>query len=157
MLLSGQFAIFDIELSEDCLRVDDHDLSFLAVRASCAVQEHRVSAGDGHVERSDLCLAILEGDVSAVHTGVHGRARLVRCRLGDSVVSVAELELDNVTDCGHDGVRYKGILGSANDYRDDLALAAMQVGRELRERRYPSHDGKKNAEGLHDDGRFVRC
>lgn len=141
----------------DYLRVDDHDLSFLAVRAGCAVQEHRVSTSDGHVERSDICLAILEGDVSAVHTGVHRRACLVRCRLGYSVISVAELELDNVTDCGHEGVRYKGVLGSTNDYRDDLALATMQVGRELGERRDPSHDGKKNAEGLHDDGRVVRC
>jgi hypothetical protein len=149
--------LYLIESSEGYLRVDDHDLSFLAVRASCTVQEHRVSAGDGHVECSDICLAILKGDVSAVHTGVHGRARLVRCRLGHSVVSVAELELDNITDCGHNGVGYEGVLWSANDYRDDLALAAMQVRRELRERRDPSHDGKKNAEGLHDDSRVVRC
>lgn len=157
MLLSGQFVIFDIELNGNYLRVDDHDLSFLTVRAGRAVQEHRVSAGNGHVERSDICLAVLERDVSAVHAGVHGRACLVRCRLGHGVVSVAKLELNNVTNCGHDGVGHEGILGSTNDYRDDLTLAAMQVGRELRERRGPSHDGKKNAEGFHDDGFVVRC
>lgn len=63
---------------EGGLRIDDHDLAQLAVGTRCTVQEHRLRACDRHVKGSHLGLAVLERDVSAVHTSVHRRAGLVR-------------------------------------------------------------------------------
>lgn len=129
-------------------RVDDHDLSFLAMRTRRAVQEHRVSACHRHVEGADLGLPVLEGDVAAVHAGVHGRACLVYGRLRDGVVAVAELELHNVAYCGDDGVWHESVLGPANDDGDDLAGTA--VGIEPGQCGDSSRQGKEKAGGLHD-------
>lgn len=49
---------------KDYLRVDDHDLAFLAVWTGCAVQEHWLGIGDDEVECANLLLPILEWDVS---------------------------------------------------------------------------------------------
>lgn len=94
------------------------------MRSGGAVQKHRFGAGDRHVEGADISLAILERNVSAVHTRSHGRAGLIDSRLCDSVVAIAELKLNDVTDCGDDGVRYESILRTANDNRNDLVLTA---------------------------------
>jgi hypothetical protein len=92
------------------------------MRARGAVQEHGLRGGDGHVERADVCLAILEGDVARVDAAVHGLAGSVGGGLSDGVVTVAELELDNIADCCDDRVGDEGELGSADDDWDDLVL-----------------------------------
>jgi hypothetical protein len=84
------------------VRVDNHDLSELAVRSSCAVEEHGLGRGHGHVEGADISLAVLEGDASAVDTTIHGLACCVGGALSYGVVAVAELELDDVADCRGD-------------------------------------------------------
>lgn len=70
-----------------------------------------------------------------IHTsryrGLKGRASLICCALRDSVVAIAELELDNVADRGSNNVRYIGVLRSSDyhrynlvgplDFRDDIA------------------------------------
>lgn len=132
------------------VRVDDHNLTLLTMRSSGAVQEHGIGACDGHVERADISLAVLERDMTAVHTRSHGRAGLIDSRLCDCVIAVAELELDDVTDCGDDGVGDESILGTTDDHRDDLVLAA-NMWLECRNGRSGSRDGKKNADRLHND------
>lgn len=109
-------------------RVDHHNLTLLAMGSGSTVQEHGVRARNGHVESSDICLAVLEGDVTAVNTAFHRSACCVGGRLRDGVVAVGELELDNVADCCGDGVGDESILGTADDYGDDLAGAAKWVG-----------------------------
>jgi len=109
-------------------RVYHHNLTLLAMGSGSTVQEHGVRARNGHVESSDICLAVLEGDVTAVDTAFHGSACCVGGRLRDSVVAVGELELDNVADCCGDGVGDEGVLGSTDDYGDNLAGAAKWVG-----------------------------
>ena len=52
------------------------------------------------------------------------------------MVAVGELELDNVADCCGDGVGDESILGTADDYGDDLAGAAKWVGLCLVSREY---------------------
>lgn len=101
------------------------------MRSSSTVQEHGVSTSDGHVEGSDICLAVFEGDVTAVDTPIHGSACCIGGRLRDGVVAVGELELDNVADCCGNGVGDESILGTADDYGDDLAGAAKWVGLRL--------------------------
>jgi hypothetical protein len=98
------------------------------MRPSSTVQKHGVGASDGHVEGSDICLAVFKGDVAAVDTAVHGSACRVGGRLRDSVVAVGELELDNVADCGGDGVGDESVLGAADNDWDDLAGATEWVG-----------------------------
>jgi hypothetical protein len=98
------------------------------MRPGSTVQKHGIGASDGHVEGSDICLAVLKGDVAAVDTAVHGSACRVGGRLRDGVVAVGELELDNVADCGGDGVGDESILGAADDYGYDLAGATEWVG-----------------------------
>jgi len=130
------------------LRVNDHDLSVLTVRARRTVQEHWVSARNGHVEGADISLPVLKGDVAAVHTGLHGRACLIHGRLGDGVVSVAELELHDVAHRGDYRVGDECVLGPADDDGDDLVGAAM--GPELWERGDRGCEGEEEADGFHD-------
>lgn len=111
-----------------CIRgVDHHDLSELTMWARRTVQIHWLCARNWHVKCADLCLAVLERDVSAVHTAVHGRTGFVSRRLCDGVVAVRELELYNVADGSSDGVRDEGVLGTADDDRDDLTGTAEGV------------------------------
>lgn len=49
---------------EDDLRVDDHDLAFLAVWPGCTIQEHRIGVGDDQVECANLLRPILKWNVS---------------------------------------------------------------------------------------------
>lgn len=105
------------------VRVDDHDLSELAVGPSCAVKEHGLGRGHGHVEGADISLSVHEGDASAVDTTLHGLACCVGGTLRDSVVAVAELELDNVADRSGDGVGDENVLDATDDNRDDLSSA----------------------------------
>lgn len=70
-----------------------------------------------------------------IHTswyrGLEGSTSLIRCALGDSVVAIAELELNNVADRGSNNVRDVGVLRSSHydrynlvgplDFRDDIA------------------------------------
>lgn len=95
------------------------------MRSGRAVQEHSISTRDWHVERADICLAVLERDVAAVHTGIHGCACCVSSGLGYGVVAVAELELHDVADGGDDGVGDEGVLWTSDYYGDDLAGAAV--------------------------------
>lgn len=44
------------------------------------------------------------------------------------MVSIGELELDDVADCCIDGVGYEGILWTAYDHGDDLVGATKWVG-----------------------------
>jgi hypothetical protein len=92
------------------------------MRASGAVQEHGLRAGDRHVECADVGLAILEWNVARVDAAVHGLAGSVGSGLSDGVVAVAELELDDVADCCDDGVGDEGVLGPADDDWNDLIL-----------------------------------
>lgn len=69
------------------IRVDDHDLSELAMRSSRAVQEHGIFADNWHIKGSNFSLAIDEGDVAAVNATLHGHAGLCGGRLCDSVVA----------------------------------------------------------------------
>lgn len=108
------------------IRVDNHDLAFLTMWSSCTVQEHGFSRGDWHVEGSDLGLTVLERDVAAVDTGIHGRACCVGSALGHGMITVAELELHDVANCCNDGVRDEGVLWSTNNYRNDLVGAAVR-------------------------------
>jgi hypothetical protein len=108
--------------------VDDHHLAELAMRACCAVKEHGLRAGNGHVECADIGLSVLKWDVAAVNTGVHGFTCCVGSGLGDGVVAVAELELHNVADCGYNRVGDESVLRAADDYRDDLVLTTVGAG-----------------------------
>jgi hypothetical protein len=92
------------------------------MRACGTVQEHRLRAGDGHVECTDVGLAVLEWDVAGMNAAVHGGAGSVWSGLSDRVVAVAELELHDVTDCRNDGVGDEGVLRAADDDWDDLVL-----------------------------------
>jgi hypothetical protein len=105
------------------IRIDDHDLSLLAVGSSCAVKEHGLGRGYGHVEGADISLSVLEGNASAVDTAVHGLACCIGGALRDGVVAVAELELDDVADRGGDRVRDEYVLHATNDDGDDLTSA----------------------------------
>lgn len=95
------------------------------MRTCGAVQEHGISARDRHVERANLCLPILEGNVPAVHAGIHGRACGIGSGLGDGVVAIAKLELHNVTHCGDNRVWDESVLRATNNYGDDLVGAAV--------------------------------
>lgn len=90
------------------------------MRTRGAEHEDGVGAGDDDAEGSDVGLAIFERDVAAVDASVQGSAGCVRSALCCSVVAIAELELDDVTNCGRDRVRIEGILRATNYYRDDL-------------------------------------
>jgi hypothetical protein len=92
------------------------------MRACGTVQEHRLRAGDGHVECAHVGLAVLEWDVAGMDAAVHGRAGSVRSGLSDGVVAVAELELHNVTDSRDDRVGDERVLRAADDDWDDLIL-----------------------------------
>jgi hypothetical protein len=98
------------------------------MRACGAVKEHGFSAGNRHVESANIGLSILKGDVATVYAGIHRLACCISSGLGDGMVAIAELELNNVADCGHNGIGDESVLRSANDYRDDLVLAAMGLG-----------------------------
>ena len=52
--------------NKDDLRVDDHDLTFLAVRSGCTVQEHGIGVGNDEVECANLLRTILEWNVSGM-------------------------------------------------------------------------------------------
>lgn len=122
------------------------------MRTRCAVEEHGLGACDGHVEGAHFRLAVLERNMSTVHTGVHGRTGLVNGRLRDGVVSVAELELHDVAYSCDYRVRDEDILGATNDYRNDLVLTAVHVRPELGESGGRSREGEENADGLHGGG-----
>lgn len=80
------------------LRIDNHDLPLLTMRPRRAENEHRFRIRNNHVERADVRLPVLEGNVSRVDAAVKGRARVVSRALRGGVVAVAELELDDVAD-----------------------------------------------------------
>lgn len=59
-----------------------------------------------------------------IHTSrygsLEGSTSLVRCALRDSVIAIAELELNNVADGGSNNVWDIGVLWSPNYHRYDL-------------------------------------
>lgn len=65
------------------------------------------------------------------------------------MVSIAELELHDVTDSGDDGIGDECVLRATDDDRDDLVGAA--VGFESRQGGGCGGDGEENGEGLHSD------
>lgn len=103
------------------LRVDDHDLTFLAVRAGGAEQEHRLGVYDRHVEGSYGSLTVLERDVTAVNCRRDGLlkrlARRVRRTLCHCVVPIGELELDHIADGGGNDVGQERVLRPPNNHR----------------------------------------
>ena len=66
--------------------------------------------------------------MAAVYAAFQGGAWGFERALGGSVVSVAELELDDVADGSGDGVGIEGVLGTADYYWDDLGLSGFEVG-----------------------------
>lgn len=106
------------------LRVDNQDLSFLAVGAGSAVQEHWIGAGDGHTERAYGGLAIDKRNMARVdccrYRSLKWLASNVLCGLGDGMVTIAELELDNIANRCRHNVGHKGILWATDNYRYDL-------------------------------------
>lgn len=54
------------------------------------------------------------------YCGLEGSTSLVCCALRDSVVAIAELELNNVSDGGSNNVRDIGVLRPPNYHRYDL-------------------------------------
>jgi hypothetical protein len=115
----------------DLLRIfgiHDHDLSKLTMRACRTVEEHGLRGRDGHVEGSNIGLAVCERDVAGMNAAVHGRAGGVGRGLRDGVVAVAELELNDVADRGGHGVGDEGVLWAADNDGDDLGLALVGVG-----------------------------
>jgi hypothetical protein len=118
-------------ITRDLLRIfgiHDHDLSKLTMRACRTVEEHGLRGRDGHVEGSNIGLAVCKRDVAGMNATVHGRAGGVGRGLRDGVVAVAELELNDVADCGGHGVGDEGVLWAADDDGDDLGLALVGVG-----------------------------
>ena len=109
-------------------RVDHHDLALLAMWSGSTVQKHGVGTSNRHVEGSNICLAVLEGNVTAVDTAFHGRACCIGRRLRDGVVAVGKLELDDIADCCSNGVGDEGILWATDDYGNDLVCATKRVG-----------------------------
>ena len=109
-------------------RVDHHDLALLAMWSGSTVQKHGVGTSNRHVEGSNICLAVLEGNVTAVDTAFHGRACCIGRRLRDGVVAVGKLELDDIADCCSNGVGDEGILLATDDYGNDLVGATKRVG-----------------------------
>lgn len=69
------------------------------MRTCRTVQEHWISACDWHVERANVCLSILEGNMSAVDSPLHRGACCVGSGLRDSMVTIAELELNHIANC----------------------------------------------------------
>ena len=99
----------DLQLRD--LRIHNHNLSLLTMRARRTVQKHGLGTRDWHIERPDVGLSIFEGDVAAVHAPSHGCACGVSGGLRDGVVAVGELELQDVADGGDDGVGDEGVWG----------------------------------------------
>lgn len=69
-------------------RVNHHNLAQLAMWAGRTVQEHGLSARNGHIESPNFGLAIFKGDVAAVHASIHGSACGVSGGLSDSMVAI---------------------------------------------------------------------
>ena len=107
------------------LRVDDHHLAQLTVRSSGAIDEHGFCRQDGHVEGTDSLLTVFERDVSTVNGSrkrvLQRRARGSFRRLCHGVVTVCELELNDIADGCRYQVRDHGDLLATNDDRDDLS------------------------------------
>ena len=64
----------------------------------------------------------------AVDAAFQGGAWGFKGALGGGVVSVAELELDDVADGSSDGVGIESVLGTADYYWDDLGLSGFEIG-----------------------------
>ncbi len=99
------------------------------MRARRAIQKHGLRRSDNDVESPDVGLALLKGNVAAVHGvglfGLHRLAPLVFVALRDGVVSVAELELHHVSDgCPHE-VWDKGVLRAAHHDGDDGVASGL--------------------------------
>jgi hypothetical protein len=107
--------------------IDNHHLSLLAMRAGSTIQEHGLRARDWHVERADIRLAVLERDVTTVHTTFHRCACFVSSRLSYRVVAVRKLIHYDVAYGSDDRVWDEGVLGTADDDGDYLVLAANGV------------------------------
>jgi hypothetical protein len=107
------------------LRIHNHDLALLAMRARCAVQEHGLGRRNHDVEGAHVGLAVLERNVPAVDAALHRLAGRVGRRLRHRVVAVAELELHNVADGRDEGVGHEGILGATDDDGDYLVGPAV--------------------------------
>lgn len=96
--------------------------------ASGAVQEHRISAGHGHVECAHVRLPIDKGDMATVNSAVHGSACRVGGGLSYSVVAIAELKLYNIANCCDNRVWNECILWSSDDDGDYLVGATEWLG-----------------------------
>lgn len=98
--------------------------------SSGTVQEKGLDTVDGQIECANGSLTVSKGNVATVNrSGVRCLKRLTRdvCgALSDSVVAGAELELNNVSNIGLDGVGHKGVLRTANNDRDQSTLPAMR-------------------------------
>lgn len=98
------------------------------MRSGSTVQKHGIGTGNGHVEGSNICLAVLEGNVTAVDTAFHRRACCIGGRLRDGVVTIGKLKLDDIADgCSH-GVGDEGILRATDDYGNDLVGTTKRIG-----------------------------
>lgn len=78
------------------IRVYDHDLSFLAMWACSTVHEHGIGAQHRHVKGSNGGLVVDERNMAAVYTANKWVTRRVGRTLRNSVVSIAELELNHI-------------------------------------------------------------
>ncbi len=129
------------------VRVDNHDLSRLAMWASRTIQKHGFGTRDRHVEGSHFGLAVFEGDVTAVYAAFHWSASLLHGRLSNGMVSIAELELDHITHSRVDRVRNKKILTAA--HYDCVYYIRSSVRPEFGQSSDRGCDGKEEADGLH--------
>lgn len=97
------------------------------MRACRTVQEHRFCACDRHIERTNVCLAILKWNVATVYAILQGCTRCVGCGLRHRVVAVGELKLQDVADGSNDRVRYESILRATNNDWNYLIGAAERA------------------------------
>lgn len=91
--------------------------------SSSTVQIDRLRVGKRNIKRSDSSLSILERNMTTMnHIRLRSLKRLTRRilrALRNGMISIAELELNHITSRGSNHIRYKSILRSTDNDRDD--------------------------------------
>lgn len=120
-----------------CVLVDDHGHTLGAVRSLAAEEPEGLGVVDHDGENGDVVLVGRDGHEGGEDSGlggvdvVDGLARVVKVRLGQTVIAVEELELNHGTGLGLDllgpesrtGLAVDGVLAD----RDDLHLGGCGV------------------------------
>lgn len=91
--------------------------------SGCAIDEHRSDTRNWHVESTNICLPVLKGYVSTVYTTCEGRTRRFRCALGSGMIAIAELELDDISQGGDNGIWSESVLRATDNDWNQLICA----------------------------------